>query len=193
MNALTQEQVIKRINLHYENKVKLLSTYKNRRTAIELECLECGHQWFVMPQNILYSTTKGRCPKCLFRNYQVLITNCAYCGKIIRRIESEIKDNKSGLFYCSRVCGNLHKNQIRKDNGEWDDSKNYRLNAFNTYKHQCAICGWNEDERILEVHHIDENHNNNNINNLCILCPTCHRKITLGYYKMINFTLVKLK
>jgi len=50
--------------------------------------------------------------------------------------------------------------------------------------HKCAVCGWAEDERILEVHHKDEDRSNNALDNLIILCPTCHRKITLGYYKL---------
>ena len=52
------------------------------------------------------------------------------------------------------------------------------------YEHKCMCCGWDEDDRILEVHHIDENRKNSHISNLCLLCPTCHRKITLGYYKL---------
>ena len=34
----------------------------------------------------------------------------------------------------------------------------------------------------FEVHHLDENHDNNRLSNLMILCPTCHRGISLGYY-----------
>lgn len=33
----------------------------------------------------------------------------------------------------------------------------YRILAFRKYSHECAVCGWNEDEDILQVHHIDEN------------------------------------
>ena len=54
------------------------------------------------------------------------------------------------------------------------------------FRHKCAVCGYNEDERILEVHHIDENHSNNDIGNLCILCPNCHKKITLHLYRLLD-------
>lgn len=71
---------------------------------------------------------------------------------------------------------------------------NYRQIAFNTYEHKCMVCGYDEDERILEVHHIDENHNNNDIDNLCILCPNCHRKVTLHLYSLTDeFTLEPLE
>ena len=62
----------------------------------------------------------------------------------------------------------------------------YRERAFNEYPHKCAVCGWNEDEDILEVHHIDSNTSNNSLDNLIILCPTCHRKITLGKYELVD-------
>ena len=62
----------------------------------------------------------------------------------------------------------------------------YRFKAFQAYEHKCAICGWDEDERILEVHHIDSNREHNELDNLIILCPTCHRKITLHYYDLFD-------
>lgn len=79
------------------------------------------------------------------------------------------------------------------ESGEWDDSSNYRLRAMSNLPHRCMVCGWDEDERILEVHHINENRQNNELENLVILCPTCHRKITLGYYSldMENKKLIK--
>jgi 5-methylcytosine-specific restriction endonuclease McrA len=58
----------------------------------------------------------------------------------------------------------------------------YRERSFAKYEHKCAVCGWDEDEDVLEVHHIDENRSNNSIDNLIILCPTCHRKLTTGKY-----------
>ena len=71
---------------------------------------------------------------------------------------------------------------------------NYRQIAFKLYPHKCAICGYNEEIEILEVHHKDENHNNNEPSNLCILCPNCHKKITLHLYKLTNnYTLEPLK
>lgn len=79
-------------------------------------------------------------------------------------------------YIISRECGNRYKNEQVKIN---DDGVAYRRNAFEAYPHECAICGYNEEERILEVHHIDENRGNNKIDNLVILCPNCHKKITL--------------
>lgn len=58
----------------------------------------------------------------------------------------------------------------------------YRKRAFKFLPHRCAICSFERDSRLLEVHHIDEDRSNNRLDNLKILCPTCHQGITLGYY-----------
>lgn len=181
--ALSKEEVTQRINQSFIQRVELIGDYKNRRTPVKLHCLECDYEWDANPQTFLYTNKKGKnhlCPNCGHSKKQKVL--CAWCGKEIERTPSQIEKNKSGFFYCCKEHGNLHKNFLRREAGEWKDGKNYRLKAFNAYDHKCAICGWNEDERILEVHHIDENRENNEIDNLVILCPTCHRKITLGYY-----------
>ena len=193
--ALTQEQVQQRIDETFVQKVQLISQYQNRRSDITLKCLECGYIWVVSAQSVLYLSKKTKnhiCPQC--GQKQRSMVKCAWCGKIIERTPSQLQKNKSGYFYCCIEHGNLHKNQLRRESGEWDHSLNYRLNAFQKYEHKCACCGWDEDERILEVHHIDNNHNNNQLDNLILLCPTCHRKITLGYYTLnkASHTLQKL-
>lgn len=58
----------------------------------------------------------------------------------------------------------------------------YRKRAFKYLPHKCAACSFDRDSRLLEVHHINENHDDNRLCNLLIVCPTCHRAITLGYY-----------
>ena len=39
----------------------------------------------------------------------------------------------------------------------------YRDNAFEAYEHKCVVCGYSEDERVLEVHHKDEDRSNNTL------------------------------
>ena len=77
--------------------------------------------------------------------------------------------------------------------GGIDSGSGYRIVAFRTYPHKCAICGWDEDEDILQVHHIDENRKNAKPENLIILCPTCHWKLTIGKYQLIGRKKIELK
>lgn len=102
---------------------------------------------------------------------------CEYCGNLIHQKYG------SGRFCnatCARSFSSSHNEHFHKS-----DSR-YRKIAFSLYPHKCAVCNWDEDERILQVHHIDGCRSNSNPNNLIILCPTCHFKITLKLYKLIN-------
>ena len=187
--SLTLEEINDRFKDSFEQSV-IATKYINRRSPIELKCLDCGYEWSQPAASVLFNT-HHKCPNCGVAKKIKLA--CACCGKEFERSISDMRKNKSGYFYCSRECGNRHKNQLRFESGEWDTSVNYRYKAMYHLPHKCNICGWNEDERILEVHHIDENREHNELKNLMILCPICHRKITLGYYKLIDDQLIKIK
>ena len=193
---LTTEEVAQRINETYKQNVCLVGEYIDKRTPIKLHCFDCNYDWSTMAQNVLYlsDTVKHhQCPNCGDNSIKRGVYECSYCGKEIYRRPSQVTKNKSGKFYCSKKCGNLAKNQFREESGEWLNSHSaYRKRAFQAYPHECLVCGWNEDERILEVHHIDEDRDHNEVENLCILCPTCHRKITLGYYYLENSKLIPI-
>lgn len=96
---------------------------------------------------------------------------CEYCGK-----EMTIKYG-SGRF-CSEKCYRQYVSDYNSNVRFKNSSKCsvYRSIAFSKYERVCAVCGWNDDERILEVHHKDSKRLNNDADNLIILCPTCHRK-----------------
>ena len=157
----------------------LKTPYINRRTKVTIECNTCGYNWEISPNSIMYDNKeynfKG-CPECKYS-----IIKCDECGKEFKRLKSQIAKSKTGLNFCSITCGNRYKNKAVINT---KNSNDYRRNAFLAYPHKCAKCGYNEDERILEVHHIDENRNNNDITNLIILCPNCHKKITLHLYTL---------
>lgn len=195
---LTQNEVQQTITDNFQQPIVLVSEYTGNRKDITLQCQVCGHTWTTKAANVLYMNkhkqVSHHCPNCYKQQSQIgEMKECAYCGVTFYRSPYQIQKNQSGLFYCCREHGNRHKNQLRKQQGEWNNSLNYRLKAFSTYEHKCHCCGWNEDDRILEVHHIDEDRTNNTIDNLMILCPTCHRKITLGYYGLSQGKLVPLK
>jgi hypothetical protein len=56
----------------------------------------------------------------------------------------------------------------------------------------CCVCR-NENDRHLQVHHIDDNHDNNEIDNLAILCQNCHSdsQIEGGFFRKLGPSLVR--
>ena len=176
---LTQEEFKERLLKYTKGTVTLQTPYINRRTKVIVKCNTCGHEWEVSPASIMYDNDeysfKG-CPECKYEE-----ATCAFCGKKFKRLKSILDKSKTGYVYCSRECGNRHKNaQVIN----YQDAVDYRRNAFIALPHKCYICGYDDDERILEVHHIDENRNNNDISNLKILCPNCHKKLSLHLYTL---------
>lgn len=199
---LTQEEFIERVNKAVgENKYTVISEYQGKSKPITLRCNLHNKEFTVNAECFMRGTkdVRSSCPICSeeVKNKELeksrFTTNCAYCGQEIVRSKSKAENSRSGLYFCCREHKDLAQ---RIESGEkfdiirpihyGSDYGDYRLRAFKNYEHKCACCGWNEDTRILEVHHIDSNRENNEIDNLIILCPTCHRKITLHYYQLID-------
>ena len=93
---------------------------------------------------------------------------CQCCGKeFIYEGREKTKRFESAKF-CSRSCANNRK--------EWwkENATGYRTIAFQNHEEKCAICGF---DKIVAVHHIDENKKNNSQENLIPLCPNHHEMV----------------
>lgn len=177
-----------------------LGGYENSQSTIQVRCVKHNYEFNTKYENVRRDNRPHYiCPKCQeeARKNRVsqnrLMVECAYCGIKFEKTLSKINQSKSGLFFCCREhkdlaqkCSSGEKFATIRPEHYGTSSKDYRTKAFEKYEHKCAVCGWHEDERILEVHHIDTNHENNDVNNLMILCPICHRKLTLHYYQLAN-------
>lgn len=109
--------------------------------------------------------------------------SCATCGTEFYKSSYRQKQSKSGLFFCNKKCkaeaqkvGGLKEMQLEHYN------TNYRTICFTHHKKECVVCG---EDRIVSVHHYDENHNNNDPNNLVPLCPTHHQYVHSGYKDLV--------
>lgn len=102
---------------------------------------------------------------------------CIKCGKSFLRCPTRIQSNN---IFCSKSCANSYNNRHKRK----ETQNTYRRIAFEHYEHKCHVCGWCDDDRVLEVHHIDEDRTNNDVTNLIILCPICHSYISLHIYTL---------
>ena len=160
-------------------------------TMKNVKCVVCGKEYSIEIKRYnqkIKENSAFYCSNECRKHKGSVLCKCATCGKEVWKTKSELARSKTGNVYCSRSCANSMNNTLFKSGVNHPSYKgnNYRNIALNLYKHKCAVCGYDEDTRILEVHHIDENHNNNNPENLCLLCPNCHRKITLHLYRLTN-------
>ena len=102
--------------------------------------------------------------------------------KVCKRCKSEytfVGREKTKAFensrFCSRSCANHRGTGL-----EWEETHksrsltHYRTICFSEWEQNCAICRF---DKIVSVHHIDENHDNNDIKNLIPLCPNHHHMI----------------
>ena len=101
---------------------------------------------------------------------------CKRCGKSFifeGRIKTKAYEKSN---FCSRSCANNRQ--------EWwnDNATHYKTIALQHWKHECVICGF---DKIVAIHHIDENHNNNNPHNLIPLCPNHHEMVHSKWSKEV--------
>jgi hypothetical protein len=94
---------------------------------------------------------------------------CLVCNGVI-------KNYKSSKGTCSRSCANTHF-KSGENNGNFKGDS-YQYLCFTHHKKECVVCGEN---KIVAVHHLNEDHHDNRIENLVPLCPTHHQYMHSRY------------
>ena len=103
------------------------------------------------------------------RKYELIDKECPVCGD---NFKTQKRGNSREKRTCSYSCSNTFF-RSGKNNPNWKEvSTQYRNKCFEYHKKECIIC---KEEKIVEVHHIDEDRSNNDIFNLVPLCPTHHK------------------
>ena len=81
---------------------------------------------------------------------------------------------------------------LKKNNGSLITSGNLKkkLIKANILENKCMMCNigniWNNKLLILQLDHIDGDHDNNELKNLRLLCPNCHSQTDTWCRKKIN-------
>ena len=150
--------------------------------SLKLICDNCNKEFFIK------KTAKKEhnfcCRKCwkefLKKNITTLLGSerkCSYCNKTFI-----VGKNGKGK-YCSNEC--QHKDILKHYAELIEQGINVSHRVLRAYfiRHygRCMNpnCKWdwdnnNENNPVLELHHIDGNHKNNTLDNCILLCPNCH-------------------
>lgn len=145
--------------------------------------------------------TRTEIARCNIAKANIKDHKCKHCGKMftkanIVRHEKACKSNPSNIKECP-VCGKLHSKygvtcsyscsnthfRSGKNNGAYQAGSNYRTECFLHHEKKCIICG---EDKIVAVHHYDENRKNNSPENLIPLCPTHHQYVHSRYADEVN-------
>jgi hypothetical protein len=123
--------------------------------------------------------------------YERVIKECPVCGKEFEDLVGHPRQKTT----CSYSCSNTHfrsgeNNPNYKEIKDVRSSNKYRRICFEQHKPECIICGEN---KIVSVHHYDENHENNSIENLIPLCPTHHQYVHSRYKNDVIDTINKYR
>ena len=95
--------------------------------------------------------------------------------KLCEVCESPIKDYRHSKGTCSHSCSNKFFKHLRN---KPDTYTRYTTICWENHKKECIVCGEN---KIVAVHHYNDNHNDNSIENLVPLCPTHHQYVHSRY------------
>ena len=148
--------------------------YGGRERNLVRRACPCGAAFYAPS----YATQRYCSPRCAHvwqRGPKECVSlTCAFCGCNFERGRTRVR---STLAFCSRECkckaqrlssGILRVSRYR--DGRWS----YRERAFQALGARCAVCGYAEDERMLDVDHIDGDRSNNILANLQVLCAWDH-------------------
>ena len=83
-------------------------------------------------------------------------------------------------YFCSRSCANSIGGKANALNLEREGKLHYTTICFRTHDRKCLVC---EFDKIVAVHHVDEDHSNNDPTNLVPLCPNHHMMVHHNRYK----------
>lgn len=89
--------------------------------------------------------------------------------KLCEVCNAPIKDYKKSKGTCSHSCSNKFFKTLRNKPEKY---KNYVTICFSFHKKECIVC---KENKIVAVHHYNEDHYDNRIENLVPLCPTHHQ------------------
>lgn len=183
--SVSYSDVARKLNLHVNGKC-----FKEIKKLIQQHNLDCDH--FLTSAQISnirrYGHPDGK--------YLKINKNCPVCKKIF---ETQ-KGHKNEKTVCSHACANTYF-RSGQNNPNYEVKINFREYAkiqkqeiplrkkktryhFEVSDLKCTRCGYNEFSCGIDIHHIDGDNSNDVKENLIPLCPSCHRALHCGLWKL---------
>jgi len=183
------------MNIKKEEFIEIVKNSKSKSEICKKLGLSNGGSTFKKINNLAtefgYDMGKFKTIKNVIRKYELIIKICPICEN---DFETQ-KGHKSEKITCSNSCANTYfrsgkDNPNFKDFDEYDGenlrsshfSKKYRKLCFEHHEHKCCVCG---EDKLLDVHHFDENKKNNEPSNLIPICATHHNYLHSKYKYMV--------
>lgn len=104
--------------------------------------------------------------------YKIFTVSCAKCNTLTHVKERELQHPAKDKYFCSRSCANSQGGQAKSELYHTDELATYVTVAWRYHERKCLVCG---EDKIVAVHHLNENHSDNDPKNLVPLCPTHHQ------------------
>ena len=144
-----------------------------------VKCLICKAKFYVKPSHQKRGWGKYCSIFCRTESqFKGKDINCFTCNKQTYKSPKDLKNSKSGNFFCSKSCQTIWRNKIlfsgeNHSNWKYGESAYRRILKATGKEQVCELCR-DHDIRVLAVHHKDKNRRNNSATNLTWLCYNCH-------------------
>jgi endogenous inhibitor of DNA gyrase (YacG/DUF329 family) len=152
---------------------------KSKRSAEKATCEYCKKEFLRRIKN--KNPVRFCSKKCWYTTItDPIIVKCHFCGIEVVRNKSKLRDNKSGICFCSRKC---RGKAISLDGGNCKElmPNHYGTSSAPSYRHKCkekilkGCVGCGEKRNfLLLIHHIDGDRQNAKNDNLECVCANCH-------------------
>lgn len=114
---------------------------------------------------------------------------CPICGdEFVNKRAKTRKESTTCSYSCANIYFRSGKNHPSWKGYDLKGSAKYRRICFDNHEHKCVICG---EHNLVEVHHLDGNHENNVPENLIPLCSTHHQYWHSKFKNLIEPAILK--
>lgn len=129
-------------------------------------------------------------PEKIFGPFKKFTVKCFNCGDDFIVEEREKQFPRKEKYFCSVSCAHSQGGNARSDLLEQNNQLGYRSICLKYHDSKCVICG---EEKILSIHHFDENNKNNSPENLIPLCPTHHQYWHSRYKNLVENKIIEYR